>query len=334
MTQPNSIAPAGKYLVDPYEDWAKAEGIPIVTGAAVDLLAVEPKPWARFGVNGAFCHLDGRCDFLTVFLIELPPGASSAPQKHLYEEVCYVLAGHGSTEIELAGGETRTIEWGPRSVFAVPMNARYRHRNTSSAPARFAAASDLRYLLNLYRSQEFIFDTPNAFPERLGEIHLAADTLVLKGAGAASDGSSLSPTLANGSIGIDIVELASGTYGRASRQMQGSHLFGVTGDGFTLAWEEGAADFVRTGWRHGVVYAPPGMAFHQHFNAGPAPARYLDLQLGSRSYPMFRSRRAAYGDDQVYASGSAEIAYADQDPRIHELWLEAIAGKGVTSRMP
>jgi mannose-6-phosphate isomerase-like protein (cupin superfamily) len=334
MTQPNSIAPAGKYLVDSYEDWAKAEGIPIATGAAVDLLAVELKPWARFGVNGAFCHLDGRCDFLTVFVIELPPGASSAPQKHLYEEVCYVLTGRGSTEIELARGETRTIKWGPGSIFAVPMNARYRHRNSSSAPARFAAVNDLRYMLNLYRNQEFIFDTPNAFPERVGEIHLAADTLTLQGAGAAPGGSSLSPTLALGSIGADIIELAPGTYGQASRQMQGSHLFGVAGEGYTLAWEEGAPDFVRTDWRHGLVYAPPGRAFHQHFNAGAAPARYLDLQLGSRSYPMFRSRRAAYGDDRVYASGSAEIAYADQDPRIHKVWLEAIAGKGVTSRMP
>ncbi len=334
MTEIDQAAPAGKYLVDSYEDWAKGEGIPIVTGAAIDLLALEPRPWDRFGVNGAFCHLDGHCDFMTVFLIELPPGVCSAPQRHLYEEVCYGLAGRGTTEIELAGGQVRTVDWGPRSVFAVPMNARYRHRNTSSAPARFAAVSDLRYMLNLYRNQSFIFDTPNTFPERDGEIHVAADTLALRGAGAGRGVTSLSPTLANGSIGVDIVELAPGTYAQALRQMQGSHLFGVAGEGYTLAWEEGAKDFTRSDWRHGVVYAPPGMAFHQHFNAGATSARYLDLQLGSRRYPMFRSRRAAYGDSQVYASGSAEIAHAEQDPRIHKMWLEAIAGKGVTSRMP
>jgi gentisate 1,2-dioxygenase len=116
--------------------------------------------------------------------------------------------------------------------------------------------------------------------------------------------------------------------------MQGSHLFGVAGEGYTLAWEEGAKDFARTPWRHGVVYAPPGMSFHQHFNAGAEPARYLDVQLGSLRHPMFRSRRAAYGDDQVYASGSAEIAFSNQDPRIHRMWLETIAGQGVASRMP
>jgi mannose-6-phosphate isomerase-like protein (cupin superfamily) len=328
------IAPAGKYLVDPYEDWAKAEGIPIVTGGAIDLFAVEPKPWARFGLNGAFCHLDGRCDFMTVFLIELPAGASSTPQKHLYEEVCYVLAGEGATEIELANGEKRTIAWGPRSLFAVPMNARYRHRNTSSAPARFAAVSDLRYMLNLYRNQHFIFDMRSEFPERQGDTHLAAAAVALESVEPGRGVASLSPTLANGSIGVDIAELTPGAYGQASRQMQGSHLFGVAGEGFTLTWVEGARDFVRTDWRHGVVYAPPGMAFHQHFNADAAPARYLTLQLGSRRYPMFRSRRAAYSDKEVYASGSAEIPYADQDPRIHSIWLDALAAKGVTSRMP
>ncbi len=295
MSEADRPAPAGKYLVDPYEDWAKGEGIPIVTGAAVDLLAVEPAPWARFGVNAAFCDLDGRCDFLSVFLIELSPGASSAPQKHLYEEVCYGLAGHGTTEMELAGGGMRTIEWGPRSVFAVPMNARYRHRNASAAPARFAAVNDLRYLLNLYRNQRFIFDTPNIFPERDGETCFAADTFGLDST-AGSGISAASPTLADGSIGADVVELAPGTRANTSRQMQGWHLFGVAGEGYTLAWEENEQDSRRTDWRHGVVYGPPGMAFHQHFNAGAAPARYLGLQLGSSRYPMFRSRRTAYGD--------------------------------------
>ena len=93
MNESNRPAPAGKYLVDSYEDWAKGEGVPIHTGAALDLLKAEVKPWARFGVNGAFCHLDGRDDFLTVFLIELPPNSGSAPHRHLYEAVCYVLSG-------------------------------------------------------------------------------------------------------------------------------------------------------------------------------------------------------------------------------------------------
>jgi hypothetical protein len=141
-------------------------------------------------------------------------------------------------------------------------------------------------------------------------------------------------TLARGTLSSDINELAPGTYREAKRQMFGAHLLGVEGEGYMLSWEEGAQDYTRTEWRHGVVTAAPGMHFCQHFNAGQGPARYLDVQMGSQNYPNFRYRRAAYGDTSVYAAGNATIPYAEQDPRIHKIWLEAVAGKGVTPGMP
>jgi len=98
-------APAGKYLVDPYEEFVRAEGVPIASGASLDLLAAETKPWARFGVDGAVCRLEGRDDFLALFVFDLAPGASSAPMRHLYEEVFYCLEGRGVAEISLPGGE-------------------------------------------------------------------------------------------------------------------------------------------------------------------------------------------------------------------------------------
>jgi mannose-6-phosphate isomerase-like protein (cupin superfamily) len=325
MNEINQPAPAGKYLLDPYEDWAKAEGVPIHTGIAVDLLKAEVKPWTRFGVNGAFCHLDGRDDFLTVYLIELAPNSGSAPHQHLYEEICYVLAGSGTTEFQAPDGHTQVIEWGPRSLFALPMNAHYRHRNTSAVPARFAAINDMRYLFNLYRSEKFVFGTTLQFGERHGGTEAVAD-LAQQPAGPL--------TLAKGTLSSDVLELAPGTYGQASRQMHGAHCFGVDGEGYTLGWEEGVQDFVRSDWRHGVVTATPGMSFRQHFNAAGQPARILDVQLGSQQQPIFRHRRAAYGDTSVYAAGSATIPFAEQDPRIHKMWLDAIAGKGVPPRMP
>ena len=325
MSESDKAAPAGKYLVDPYEDWAKTEGVPIHTGAAVALLEAEVAPWTRFGVNGAFCHLDGRDDFLTIFLIELPPNSGSAPHQHLYEEVCYVLAGNGSTEFQAPDGHTQVIEWGPRSLFALPMNAVYRHRNTSAAPARFAAINDLRYLFNLYRSEKFVFGTALQFAERHGGLEAIADL---------AKQPAKPVTLAKGTISSDVVELAPGTYGQAFRQMHGAHLFGVDGEGYTLAWEEGSLDFSRTDWRHGIVTATPGMSFRQHFNVGASSARYLDVQFGSQQQPLFRHRRAAYGDIRVYAAGCATIPQDQQDPRIHQQWLEAIGGIGVTPRMP
>ncbi len=324
MKEINQPAPAGKYLVDSYEDWAKGEGVPAHTGASIDMLTAEVKPWARYGLNGAFCHLDGRDDFLSVFLIELPPNSGSAPHKHLYEEVCYVLAGSGSTEFQAPDGHTQVIEWGPRSLFALPMNAHYRHRNTSAEAARFAAINDLRYLFNLYRSENFVFNTALQFGERHG------------GAEALVDLAKQQPgplTLAKGTLSSDVNELAPGTYREASRQMFGAHLLGVDGEGYMLTWEEGSQDYVRTAWRHGIVTAAPGMHFCQQFNAAAGPSRYLDVQMGSQSYPNFRYRRAAYGDTRVYAAGSATIPFAEQDPRIQKMWLETIAAKGVAPRM-
>lgn len=318
MSETNQLAPAGKYLVDSYEDWTKGEGVPIHAGAAVDLLKAEVKPWARFGVNGAFCHLDGRDDFLAVFLIELPPNSGSAPHRHLYEEVCYVLMGTGSTEFQAPDGHTQVIEWGPGSLFALPMNARYRHRNASAEPARFAATNDMRYLFNLYRSEKFVFNTSLQFAERHGGIEAVTD-LAKHPAGPL--------TLAKGTISSDVVELASGTYGQASRHMHSAHYFGVDGEGYTLTWQENAQDFTRTAWHHGIVSVAPGMHFRQHFNAGAAPARYLDVQFGSQQQPMFRHRRAAYGDTSVYAAGNATIPFPEQDPRIHKMWLEAMSAK-------
>ncbi|MEX0752202.1 MAG: cupin domain-containing protein [Xanthobacteraceae bacterium] len=333
MSELNQPAPPGKFLVDPYQEWAKGEGVPIHTGAAADLLKAETKTWARFGAKGAMCHLDGRDDFLTVFLLEIAPGASAALRRHLYEEISYVLSGSGVTEFELAGRK-QTIEWGPRSLFAVPMNARYRHRNTSGAQARIACVNDLRYLFSLYRNEKFIFETPVDFSERDGGTLSVPDAAALKLQESKNGIASAPLTLANGTIGADVVELAPGTYQPASRQMQGAHHFGVAGEGYTLVWEEGAQDFSRIDWRHGIVFAAPGMQFHQHFNAGAAPARYLGIEFGSLRDPMLRSRRAAYGDTTVYAAGSATVAYAEQDPRIHQLWLDTIAGKDVAPRTP
>lgn len=321
-------APAGKYLVNPYEEWAKAEGIPIITGAAIDLMTAQVAPWARFGVKAAFCHLDGRCDFMTVVLTELLPSSKSSLQHHLYEEVCYVLSGRGATEITLADGTQRVIEWGPKSLFAVPLNAKYRHRNDSREPARFAAVSDLRYIMNLYRSEALIFGTDVPFPERETK-DLVCDlaTLSLDETLGTSRARALTP--ADGSIAADVVEIAAGSYLAASRQVQGAHIFGVDGDGYTLVFADDAGDHVRMDWRHGVVCGAGGMRFHQHFNAGAKPARYLGVELGSRRYPMFRSRRAAYGDKTVYAAGSATIPLTEQDPRIDALWQDTLQKNGV-----
>jgi hypothetical protein len=68
--------------VDPYQEWLKAEAIPVVEDFGVHLPDVATRPWARYGVNGAAVHLKGRGDFVSMFVLELAPGAATEPQRH------------------------------------------------------------------------------------------------------------------------------------------------------------------------------------------------------------------------------------------------------------
>ncbi len=353
-------APEGKYLVDSYLDWCQAQDVPIIEDFGIDLLAADTRPWARFGIDGAIAHLKGRCDFLSIFLFEIPPGGKSEAIRHLYEEVVYVLAGHGTTQVECADGTSHSFEWGPKSLFALPLNARYRHFNGSGTePARLAATNDCRYMMNLYRNEGFIFDNPCAFPERSGQADyfagqgtfvplrpgrhqwetnfvpdLAAFELkewAARGAGSTS----IRFILAESSLGVHASEMPVGTYKKGHRHPPGYCVYAVTGAGYSLLWYEGDEDFERTDWRHGVVYAPPDMMFHQHFNSGTEPARYLAVQMGGVRYPMFQEKHRIFDGavDTSLADGGNQIEYADQDQRIHALFLDEIGKNGVQSAM-
>src|ERR1700756_3056411 len=90
--EPVMDAPAKpRYGIDPYLEWVKAEGIPVAEDYGIDLFAVETAMWPRFGVKAAACHLKGRGDFANMFVFDIPPGGATAPTRHLYEEVVYVL---------------------------------------------------------------------------------------------------------------------------------------------------------------------------------------------------------------------------------------------------
>jgi mannose-6-phosphate isomerase-like protein (cupin superfamily) len=352
-----------RVLIDPYLDWTKQEGIPVHEGFSADLVAADTKPWPRLGdgCKGAFVHLEGRGDWMTVFLLELPPGGKSAPQQHLFDEMFYVISGTGSVVVEMPDGGEHTIDWGPRSLFALPLNARYRIINSSGAePARLACANAFRIVMNLVHNEAFFFDNAFPFPEReslpelyrgggrltsirpgrdLWETNLVPDLASVElrpwqARGAHS--SNLQLLLGNGSIGAHVSEMPAGTYKKATRHGPGLHILFIQGSGYTLFWRERDSDFQRVEWRHGVCFAPPDGMFHQHFATGAQPARYLAVAFGTKRYPIVWERRAGSEDKRADVSikeGGSQIEYADQDPRIHALWLEEIRRNGVQPRI-
>ena len=348
-----------KFLLDPYLDWAKGEGIPILEDFAVDLLAADTEPWPRLDTNGAFVHLKGRGDFVSVFLVDIPPGGGSSPQRHLYDEVFYVLSGHGSTTVETHDGLTLSFEWGPKSLFAPPLNAAYRLFNGSGdAPARLASANNMTLIMNTFHSQAFIFDNPWRFPEREGKTghfsgegdlvrlspgrHMwetnfvpdlsAFELMEWEARGAGS--SNIKFILADSVMHAHCSEMPAGTYKKGHRHGPGAHVFTVSGHGYSLLWYQGDEDFVRHEWRHGVVMAPPDLMFHQHFNTGAGPARYLATSLGSHRYPFTARKKARKSaPDASLKDGGLQIDYEDQDPRIHPMFLDELDKGGVESNM-
>ena len=349
-----------KFLLDPFSDWVDNEGLPRINGLGVDLKTVETKPWARMDAKGASVELQGRGDFISIFVIDLEPGAKTAPQQHLFEEVIYVISGHGSTMVEDAQGSKHTFEWGPKSLFALPLNAKYQHFNGSGTePARLSATNSLCIMLNLFHNDAFIFDNPTRFPEREGaanyfsgegefipikpgrnmwETNFVPDlsAFELKAWSARGAGSSnMKFILADGTMHTHSSEMSVGTYKKGHRHGADFHVFSVHGSGYSLLWYDMDEKIERIDWEHGVVFAPPDGMFHQHFNTSAKPARYLAIALGSMRYPFVESKRKLFGGgvDTSVEDGGNQIEYQNQDARIHQIYLSELEKNQVQSKM-
>lgn len=346
------------WLRDPYLEWTAREGVPVVEDFGVDLHKVETRLWPRLDVPAAFVHLKGRGDFMSLFVIDLPPGAKCAPQQHLFEEVVYVLSGHGSTTVEVEG-ERHSFEWGPSSLFALPLNARYQHFNGSGTEkARLVSANNLTLMMNLLHDEDFIFNNSTVFRNRMGkpgyftgdgerietapgrfmwETNFVADVTAFKleaweQRGARSK--NIRFAFADGVMHAHTSEMAVGTYKKGHRHGPDFHVLITVGQGYSLFWHEGDKDFIRVDWHPGVVFAPTDGVFHQHFNTSRQPARYMALALGSLRYPLTADKLKIFvGVDVDVKKGGAQIEYTDQDPRIHTLYLTELAKSGVASEM-
>ena len=299
-----------KYLVDPYQDWLERESVPVVNSRMINLFELTLAPWARFGMDGAACHVEGRCDYLTTFVFELKPGQSSAPARNVHETCTYVLSGSGKSVFTLSDGRSINVEWAAGEAFSAPVNASCIHTADAGAPARIVSFTDLRYLMGLYRNEAFLFENAAPMTRRQNEsVAAGLSAPVLKMELVRNRGSL---ALAAGSIGCDITELAPHSADPAARQMQGAHLLCLSGSGFSLSFDSETSPLTRVDWAPGVLIGLPSMSFHQHFNVGDSPARFMKVELGSLTSPIFRSRRSAYGDETVYASGSATISREDE----------------------
>jgi oxalate decarboxylase/phosphoglucose isomerase-like protein (cupin superfamily) len=121
-----------------------------------------------------------------------------------------------------------------------------------------------------------------------------------------------------------------GTYKKAHFHGPGAHVVVLSGQGYSLMWPKGQP-IRRFDWKPGSVIVPPADWFHQHFNSGPNPARYLALRWGSRKYYGITGETGK--TDVDVKLGGNQIEYEDEDPAVRKMFEEACAKAGVKSQM-
>ncbi len=85
-------------LDTPYDQWATSQGVDVFKGYFIeDIMALPLKWWERKGGNGTFINLEGGGYQDDAFVCSIPPGKSLNPERHLFEELVYVLEGRGAT---------------------------------------------------------------------------------------------------------------------------------------------------------------------------------------------------------------------------------------------
>jgi len=142
-----------------YQLFLEKEGVPAVRGFHIENInRVDLYPWPRIGARGVYLNLDGSEGVNDCYIVEIAPGKSLIPQKHMFEQLIYVVGGHGATTVWQDGGKKQTFEWGEGALFSPPLNAWYQHFNgAGDQPVRLLAMTNAPTVLNLYHNIDFVF---------------------------------------------------------------------------------------------------------------------------------------------------------------------------------
>jgi oxalate decarboxylase/phosphoglucose isomerase-like protein (cupin superfamily) len=335
----------------PYTRWVADEGLDIISGHFVaDLRTLDLKPWASRGGRGVILNHDASRTSNDCYILEIPAKGQTSAQHQLFEEMVLILDGRGSTRVWNEAGKAVEFEWQAGSLFAIPLNAWYQHSNLSgTAPAKLVASTNLPPVLNIYDDVDFVFNTAHDFPRRfdgeqdyfaaktstkglLLDTNFVPDAVALRLISASERGAGgghIRFSMAKGSMNSHISEFPVGTYKKGHRHGPGAHVIILSGTGYSLMWPEGEEPR-RYDWQAGSLIIPPNMWYHQHFNTGAEPARYLAFKHEGVSI------RNAQGVPKAWISkrlGGDQIDYADEQPEIRKLFADELARVGVTPGM-
>jgi quercetin dioxygenase-like cupin family protein len=340
-------------IVTPYDRWMESIGIPIHRGYFIDdLRTIELGWWADRGCNCCFLQLSGQENIQEARVTEIPPGGTLPPLRMAVEEMVYVVQGHGLASVWAEGHEKKSFEWQPHSLFMVPPNYTYQVSNArGNETARllqvnylplsmllipipdFFLKNDFVDLSILYGNEQDAFSEAklairdnagergirqlwvgNFFPDMKAWDKLEAHKK--RGAGG-STVDFMSRTGRGGHMSVFPV----GTYKIGHRHGPGTVIVIPEGEGYSVLWQEGQEKRI-VPWHEGSVFVPPNQWYHQHFNLGSVPARYLAI---SRPRPVF---------DTDESLDARQISYVNEDPMIRETFERELGKRGLKSHMP
>jgi oxalate decarboxylase/phosphoglucose isomerase-like protein (cupin superfamily) len=337
-----------------YRKWIEAEGMALMEGFFIaDIKDVPLQPWERTGGLGVRICLEGTGETDDSYICEIPPGKGLKPQRHLFEEMIYVVSGRGATTIWNEGGPKRTFEWQAGSLFSPPLNTWHQHFNGSGdQPVRYVAVTTAPIMINLIHNLDFIFNCNYVFNDRYNsqddyfnsegtwyanrvwETNFVPDVRNLnliewkeRGAG----GSQVRFQISENTLCGHVSQFPVGTYKKAHYHGPGAHVIVLSGKGYSLMWPQGG-EIQRFDWGPGSMIVPPANWFHQHFNAGAEPARYLALRWGSKKYYGMMGEGMGLSDVDVKLGGH-QIEYEDEAPLVRQMFAEACAKAGIQSQM-
>jgi len=347
-----------------FDEWVKKEGLDLIRGTKIDNVYTQPlKPWARTGGKAVQIQLVGTGEMNSAYICEIPAAGELKPQKHLYEEMIFVLSGRGSTSVWNAGEKKNSFEWQAGSLFAIPLNAHYQHFNGSGTePARYLAVTTAPIMMNLIRNDDFIFNNDAVFPERYdneehyfsgkiskekfdlwdipGEINFSnffADvySVDMRESNRGVNSRGFSFEMANGVLGAHVVELPGGTFSKLHRHGPGAHVIWLKGEGYTLMWPDGEEkNKTKEYWGPGTMIVPPNWWWHQHCVISKGEAEHLALKLSSKRNKVDRStfytmRSTKKGGNQM----NYEDIPADVMAEVTQMFLDECAKRGTPVQM-
>lgn len=362
-TQPKEQQVTFQTNLNAYESWVQAQGIPVYEGFYIEDLKTLPLGWWKEReLHGAFLKLTGQGGVVEARVSEIPAAKTPPSLRFALDEIVYVVEGRGLTSIWADGKPKKTFEWQKHSMFLIPRNYHHQFSNTQGdKPARLLHYNYLPVTMSTIPDADFFFNNPyidlSLLYGQKGDFYSEAKIVRPSDDGFSHSARAWSPrAFWRGSFFPDMrkwdkLEAQTGrgagshvvhirfpnssmvshmsvfppqSYKKAHRHGPGAVIVIPDGEGYSIMWKEGEEKMVIP-WHEGSLFVPPDRWFHQHFNAGGTPARYLAMRTpqGLMGY-----------SERVEDRKRDQIEYPDEDPWIREKFKDELGKRGVKSVMP